>query len=77
MIRIIKNNRMPGVAARGHMLKGTRKFHPERASHGRAGQLAVLTQGPPMDTSVHPWDRAAGVEQCEGVGQAGSGAKGW
>jgi len=25
------------------------------ASHGRASQLAALTQGPPVDTSVHPW----------------------
>ena len=36
------------------------------ASHGRAGQLAVLKQGPPRNKSVGPGGRAAGVEQCEG-----------
>ena len=36
------------------------------ASHGRAGQLAVLKQGPPRDESVRPEGRVVGVEQCEG-----------
>ena len=36
------------------------------AGHGRAGQLAVLKQGPPVDGSVRPWDRAAGAEQSGG-----------
>ena len=31
------------------------------AGQGRAGQLAVLKQGPPVDGSVHLWDRAAGA----------------
>ena len=31
------------------------------ASHGRADQLAALTQGPPVYESVHPWGRAVGV----------------
>jgi len=33
------------------------------ARHGRAGQLALLRQGPPVHESVHPWGRAAGVDQ--------------
>ena len=36
------------------------------ASHGMAGQLAVLKQGPPRDKSVRPGVRVEGVEQCEG-----------
>ncbi len=36
------------------------------ASHGRAGQLAVLKQGPPRYKSVRPGGRAAGVGQGEG-----------
>jgi hypothetical protein len=35
------------------------------AGHGRAGQLAVLKQGPPVDRSVRLWDRAA----CAGQGK--------
>ncbi|WP_342348816.1 hypothetical protein [uncultured Nitrospira sp.] len=31
------------------------------AGLGRAGQLAVLKQGPPVDGSVRLWDRTAGV----------------
>ena len=33
------------------------------ASHGRAGQLAVLKQGPPDNGSVRLWDRAVGAGQ--------------
>ena len=36
------------------------------AKHRRAGQLAVLKQGPPSDVSVRPGRRAAGVGQWEG-----------
>ena len=39
------------------------------ASHRRAGQLAVLKQGPPVDGSVRLWDRAAGAEQSGGSPQ--------
>jgi hypothetical protein len=35
------------------------------AGYGRAGQLAVLTQGPPVHESVHPCGRAAGVSHEE------------
>ncbi len=31
------------------------------AGQGWAGQLAALRQGPPIDKSVRPWGRAAGV----------------
>ena len=41
------------------------------ASHGRAGQLAVLKQGPPRDESVRPGVRMEGVEQCEEYGPQG------
>jgi len=33
------------------------------AGHGRAGQLAVLKQGPPVNRNVRLWDRAAGAGQ--------------
>ena len=41
------------------------------AGHGRAGQLAVLKQGPPVDGSVRPWDRAAGAGQGKNDGLRG------
>jgi len=34
--------------------------------HGKAGQLAALRQGPPIDESVRPDGRASGVGQWEG-----------
>jgi hypothetical protein len=35
------------------------------ARHGRASQLAALKQGSPGHESVHPEDRAAGVDPWE------------
>lgn len=35
------------------------------AKHRKAGQLAPLRQGPPIDEDVRPWGRAAGVGQWE------------
>lgn len=35
------------------------------AGHGRAGQLALLKQGPPVDGSVRLWDRTADAAQGE------------
>jgi len=40
-------------------------LHGMDARLRRADQLATLKQGPPDYTSVHPWDRAAGVEHLE------------
>jgi hypothetical protein len=37
--------------------------HKANVSVGRAGQLAVLKQGPPVDGHVRFWGRAAGVGQ--------------
>ena len=41
------------------------------ANHRRAGQLAALKQGPPIDEGVPPRRRAAGVGQWEGKGPQG------
>jgi hypothetical protein len=35
------------------------------AKPGKAGQLARLRQGPPLEEGVQPWKRAAGVGQWE------------
>ena len=42
------------------------------AGSGRAGQLAVLKQGPPVDGSVLLWDRSAGAEQSGGESSGNS-----
>jgi len=44
------------------------------AGDGRAGQLAVLKQGPPIDGSVRLWDRAAGAGKGKRDGLQGLGS---
>jgi len=43
-------------------------LHSVDASYGRADQLAVLKQGPPVRLSVHPWGRG-GRRRLEGRGE--------
>ena len=68
---------LPSFAPAGEVLlfrqKDPKPLTPRPASsdktnavHGRAGQLAVLKQGPPVDGSVRLWDRAAGAGQRRG-----------
>jgi hypothetical protein len=73
---------MPGFAPAGEVLlfrqKDPKPVAPRPASSDetnagqeRAGQLALLKQGPPVDGSVRLWDRSAGAGQGEKGGLIG------